>query len=64
MRSSPQPNAMQTSTEALIPASAASATGMPALINAPATVMVTNVPIITTSPWAKLIRPMMPYTIV
>ena len=48
----------------LIPAMAASATGMPALIRVPATVMVTSVPIITTSPWAKLISPIMPYTIV
>ena len=64
MRSRPQPRAMQTNTETLIPAIAASATGIPALIRVPATVMVTSVPIITTSPWAKLISPMMPYTIV
>ena len=60
MRSSPQPSAMQTSTEALKPARPAKATGMPALISEPATVMVTSVPIITTSPWAKLISPMIP----
>ena len=55
---------MQTDTAAPRPARPASATGMPALSSALATVIVTSVPIITTSPWAKLIRPMMPYTIV
>ncbi len=55
---------MQASTEALRPARPASATGMPTLMRKLATVIATSVPIITTSPWAKLIRPMMPYTIV
>ncbi len=55
---------MQTSTAEPSPPSPASATGMPALMSVLATVIVTSVPIITTSPWAKLIRPMIPYTIV
>jgi hypothetical protein len=55
---------MQASTAAARPARPATASGRPALISRLATVMVTSVPIITTSPWAKLIRPMIPYTIV
>jgi hypothetical protein len=51
---------MHTSTEISRPMPRISSGGMPEPASETMTVKATIVPIITTSPWAKLIRPMMP----
>jgi len=51
---------MQTSAAEHPPRAPASQTGKPLATSLAVTLRATRAPIITTSPWAKLIRPMMP----
>ena len=59
-RSTVKPNVMHTGTAADKPMSTVTVPGKPLAANSLMTDSAVRAPIITTSPWAKLIRPRMP----
>ena len=64
MRSIAPPNTMQTAIATRVPINTTTGPGSAVAASALITDNATSAPTITTSPWAKLMRPRMPYTMV